>query len=570
MTEWALDTRLSGYCTPEQAQDELSAWKRLRRLLALLARPIYAEKKMTCTAFVQRLTQGMSATKYAVATSRGGVACHDALTIRNLDYAYVFFAGLVEGETPQRAKGNAIYSDVDLRRLQQQGIPLEGRREHGARERLLFHHVLSAARHALCLSWSVTRGDGQPATPSPYLSELLDLFSEVKNITEPLPLSDAFVPAQEDAASLRDVRAVAFLCAPELQKTFVEECARPAMGRAIEEKRYAAQPFGPYDGVLCCEKEEKDHTSCLRSLDRFSVNQLELYLHCPFRFFAERVLGVMEGGWAEAEFDARVRGIILHDALECFHRHYLGKAICVLPVEEADAVMSETVDAVFKVHDWKSVTAPTGVVHVERKRMKRVLQRYLDIARSRSEKGKEDAGWRPMHFEVSFGRVQGEQRDPLSNEKYFVVETDVGPVRFSGCIDRIDIKESLVRIVDYKSSTLPSAGEITTGNAMQLTVYQWVVQEHLFPDSTCTETWYLTPGHAKYQSGMRGRGTAWEFREENTRARIAAAVKGIREGYFPPTPDDPSKRCGYCPYRSACRYEEARVRRKKAVMEDAQ
>ena len=55
------------------------------------------------------------------------------------------------------------------------------------------------------------------------------------------------------------------------------------------------------------------------------------------------------------------------------------------------------------------------------------------------------------------------------------MENDVGPIRFTGRIDRVDLnaEETQARIVDYKSSTPPTKGAMESGNSLQLTIYAW-------------------------------------------------------------------------------------------------
>lgn len=508
-------------------------------------------------AFVELFTQGLREIPVPGVTRAPGVACGDPISLRNLTFDHVFFGGLTEGIVPFPPPMNAIYTDIDRARLRAAGIALEGGQEHGARERLLFQHVLESARNSLTLSWPAMKRDGRESTPSPFLTEVLSLFDGHAAVLEPAPRSDAFLPASAEAASLRDFRNAAYYRERTLRKVFADKFAEIEAGVRIEYDRHSPAPFGIYDGVLSDAELVSVLNAEFGTDHQFSVNQLEIYIDCPFRFFAERVLGVEETEAPEAEFDPRVRGTILHHALESFHRRYIGRGIPEIPAEEAFAAMRQAVEEAFAAHEWKSATAPPGLMQVERRRMQAALDRYLDI-----ERNGQAPPWQPGHFEVTFGRVKGPVLDSLSRPEPFRLETGAHPVLFAGRIDRIDKQGDTARIVDYKSGGIPSAGNIISGRSLQLTVYAWALERFLLPGTTCTEAVFIPVGCSEYREalGKNSPRNVWKQREANAMAAIVQAIHGIRSASFPPIPKEEA--CRYCGHKRACRYQQTRIERK--------
>ncbi len=508
--------------------------------------------------FTGTLRQAMQQTTFSVRQPRHGVACMDAQSARHLQFDYVFFAGANEGAVPRPPLANAIYSEEDIESLNEAGIAIEGRRAHSDREAALFGHILNAARTRLSISWSKLSRRGQEQFPSPYVRDTLDLFSGAlaqRNV----PHLHGLVPRPHEAASWRDLRNAALVWEPRIQAMFEEGLAPVRRGADIETRRHDRTPFDSYDGVIEDPRLVASLAERFGPAHQFSVNQIETYKACPFRFFVERVLALESVDVPVAEFDPRVRGTLVHAVLQAFHEHYVGRAAAEIPEEEARETMRTLAQQVFDDKAWRSTNAPRGVNAVERERLAAVLDRYLSI-----EYGLAETEWKPAHFEVSFGRAHGEASDALSRSEPYLLGTDAGEVAFAGRIDRIDESEGGMRIVDYKSGAPPAKKDILEGRSLQLAIYALALEEFLETGTMCVEAQFVQVGRAKRLEAL-GRGeksVAWPEREQLARDVVASCVRAIRAGQFPPSPDDNA--CAYCPGRSVCRYEPGRIEAKEA------
>jgi len=550
----AVDRAADALADPVFRDAQRNARAALDQLLESLANACDGEA-VAWPGFLDRLEQGMRETPFDWPDPPNGVLCCDPLHIRNLSFDYVFFGGLVEGVVPMPAPTDAIYPESDRTRLRDAGIAMEGRREHSARERMLFHHVLQAAEKGVTLSWPVLRPGDRETAPSQFLSELLELFEGHDVISEPMPLSDCFVPRARLAASWRDLRNAAFLHHPELRGAFPDVFAAPARVLQIEERRHGKEPFDAFDGMLGDPAAVAAIAQRFGPEHCFSVNQIECYVKCPFRFFAERLLRVEEEDTPDEAMDPLLRGLILHEALQRFHERFKGIPLRdVFTAPDAASVMMEALDAAFASHAWRNAAASRALLAVERERIAEALRRYI-----LSEAALDEA-WRTMHFELAFGPAGGENAAIARGRAPFVLETEAGPVNFSGRIDRVDEQDKALRVVDYKAGAIPGPGEIISGESLQLTVYAWAITRHLFSGASRAEALYISVGKGERRDALghtaRSR-ASWEPRERNAMRAIAGAVRGIRAAAFPPHPT--KNGCNYCDYRNACRYDQTRI-----------
>lgn len=483
-----------------------------------------------------------------------GVAALDLPSLRGLEFDHVFLAGANEGDLPSPPPANAIYSEADLSDLEQAGIALEGRRTHAEREARLFHNVLDAARKQLILSWRLYSREGREQFPSPYVAELRELLGNT--FGQPV-VYDRIAPKLDEIASWRDVcNAASEGCKAlkpivESRFPFIETAMR------IERVRNDKSPFGFYDGVV----DRPDIADRYGPNHVFSVKQLETYADCPFRFFVEYILNVEETELPEAEFDPRVRGLIMHRALELLHRRYHGLSVLEWPQKETSEAVRAAVDEAFDRFAVRSAATTRGVINAERQRFLLLLDRYLCI-----EIEKKDKEWKPSHFEVAFGDVRDSSDDLGKKEPYRLPLDNDTAILLRGRIDRIDLLgNDTARIIDYKTS-MPSP-DFKTGRSMQLAVYAMALEELLMPGRICREALFLAPGKAdrKEALGRTIKTDEWPERRAAVINQIMKCLEGIRAGRFPPTTADRDKICAHCAARRVCRFDENRIKRKEAA-----
>jgi hypothetical protein len=169
-----------------------------------------------------------------------------------------------------------------------------------------------------------------------------------------------------------------------------------------------------------------------------SPSALNTYIECRLRFYLRHVLKIREANEVEEDLDARVLGNFLHEVMELFYKRIAerknSKLIEAGDFAGSDSVIEKLIDEVF-VQTYK--LDPQKVVQYEGQRLvvrevvKRFAGRIVEI----------DLGYTPFFMEAleQEGLVHAVKLDSSP------------PVLISGKIDRVDRKENILRVIDYKT-----------------------------------------------------------------------------------------------------------------------
>jgi ATP-dependent helicase/nuclease subunit B len=236
---------------------------------------------------------------------------------RNPDVKLVFVLGLNETIFPAAPASPLLLTDSDRAELERRGASLGTTAARQlARERYHAYIAFTRAREKLVVTYALQDANGSQLNPSPFLSQLQQLFPELQVQTCPadndqqdcehvseliVPLLKAqalaanTVPAEKthEAAALQSVAAF-----PELAKVFaqIKQFNRPASEDSLAPD-LAAQIYGP---VL-----------------KTSVSRIEQFAACSFRFFVNSGLRAQERKLFE--LDVKEQGSFQHDVLARFH-----------------------------------------------------------------------------------------------------------------------------------------------------------------------------------------------------------------------------------------------------------
>lgn len=550
-----LDEAVRACVSEDLRAREGAALEEFRIMLGRLSEaPFSGEEKMSRTEFVQFLRRACGTQEFHVTPNpreRQGVRCLAMGSLRGLQFRHVFFGGVNEGVTPGMPRINAVYSEDDVRELRMAGIPLELQEVRSLRELTWFHQVLEAATDRLSVFWRTAAPDGKPLLRSPFLNDLLRLFPDERIERRPLRASQYYPPLSE-ARSARDLLNNIFAAGSKLPPRFSEAFAHVTHGAAIEKRRYSPAPFDVFDGVPA-GKENKETILAKYSEEHvFSATELEEYRQCPFRFFALRLLHLMQVDRPDTAFDRRDLGLVVHRVLEEFHRRYEGVPVSEIPVAEAETAMRELVESAFSDQAGGLSTVPEGILAAERLSAHERLQRYLEFER------KADEVWRPRYFEAVFG--EGECPYPP-----LAIATEAGTVHMRGRIDRIDEGGKGYRVVDYKTGAVPKAENLKQGISLQLVAYALALEQVIAPGAECVEGVLLQVGTDEKRRVREKGQTNWDNTKEGFYKGVAAALEGIRGTWFPPAPQPDV--CAYCDARRMCRIDASRVERKQEKAE---
>ncbi|APH55325.1 ATP-dependent nuclease subunit B [Granulibacter bethesdensis] len=223
-----------------------------------------------------------------------------------------------------------------------------------------------------------------------------------------------------------------------------------------------------------------------------SVTEIGRWLTDPYRLYAERILKLKPLDPLEQDTDAADFGMIVHDGMQCF-------------LEEA-------------ARQW-----PGDPLTALRTAFRVALDRHNPRPALRS-------WWLPRLNRIAAWVATQEQRDTKIHTEtsgiWHLSDFPGGPFRLKGRADRIEIRrDGSLRLLDYKTGTVPSAPAILSGEAPQLPLEAAMMKAGAFPDVPAQYPselvyWRLSGGRVAGEEVILGRKTPAAWAEEQ--AQLAA------------------------------------------------
>ncbi len=553
-------------------------------LLDELCAPAAALQPRTLSQFADLLRDAISQAHVPAAT-RAGIQVTDLAAAGSAPCDYLFLGGLVQGEFPRLPP-----ADIFLEETQRRALNLD-EDSTTASERLLFYRAVCSARRGLGLFHPQQSGS-ETLAPSPFIDELDGLLA-------PQPETEKSNGAPGTLAELH-LRLGQGLCTTNKSDpahdalALYSQAARLdghatalrhlVRGLHIAELRTTSKSLGRHEGVL----DEESLLDALRTRlgagHSFSATQLELYGHCPFRFFAQELLNLQPLRDPEDDDSALKRGNLVH---RIFYRFYTAHGEAAERAENLATNIEEL------RHLGREIAEEMGLVGFF---WDRELERLL---------GSDDDGDRegvlpyflrlqaaaanpamPTHFELSFGSYpgMGEGDQQSTTTHYAISDSESGDeVRIAGKIDRIDrTADGRFVIFDYKTGRMPPVAEIDTGLNLQLPLYLLATESlfeelglrqgagaaylmlrdledcgrnGLFADATHRNTAYVASGRYGIYDHE-----AYRQRLDAVRGFVLSYTRAMRRGVFHVTTHDPAKICPHCSYQQSCRLDPQRMR----------
>ncbi len=354
-----------------------------------------------------------------------GIQVMGVLETRNLDFENVFILSMNEGSLPAPARQNS-YIPHSIRKAY--GLPAHD--HHDATYAYLFYRLLQRSSNIFLY----------------YNSEPNVLgTNEMSRYLRQLQVESGLEIKQRILSNPIQVKPVEPLSFPQSIKS-LEYLGRYAKAD-VERGRLEDKPLSPS-----------------------AIND---YIECRLRFYLKNIAGLREADEVEEELDARVFGNLLHDVMYWFYD---------------DLRMAKQNTAV----------EPDDFINVETKLDRLIDRAFIKLYSLDPEKSVQYEGQRIIvkemvgEFAIKILRLD-EQRAPFEmeaiEEKLFyegevTVNGEPRKILLGGKIDRIDRKDSNVRIVDYKTgadeTNFPSieslfSGEVKRSKAAFQTIFYSLV-----------------------------------------------------------------------------------------------
>ncbi|MBI3553151.1 MAG: PD-(D/E)XK nuclease family protein [Elusimicrobia bacterium] len=458
-----------------------------------------------------------------------GVRVMDAMDARGQSFRVLIIVGLKEKLFPRMVSEDPLLREPARAALRHPAGYWIARKSAGyEEERLLFYLTLASARERVICVYPRSDEAGKAEVPSLYLRELCRAAGRT--------LEGERVPRQP-AEKL--VGCPARLLSPKelsLRSAFAGVLPPSLLARVGGLNRFGKP--GERDGLVGPAGEH------LKKLDRdgLSPSALDEFAQCPFRYFADRVLGLgtRDDDASMGEFASWARGKIYHAVLEEFYSKPAGGNWG----DRLDAA----VESVFAAHDWKSMGVYPVLWLSSKKTMSACLREFLawDLAEQKA------SGFRPLWLEKELrGAWPGR------------VPKDLAGLRAHGVIDRVDADEAgaRFRIVDYKTRWRKKgklAKLIAEGRLHQLPLYAELAAEALGGKAELAQAAIYcledSPDASGRERALSYEGKQWAADKKAYYELVAGQLEEIAKGRFLIKPnDDDFGYCRFCEFSTMCR-----------------
>ncbi|MEO8482341.1 MAG: PD-(D/E)XK nuclease family protein [Acidobacteriota bacterium] len=433
---------------------------------------------------------------------QAGVHLVDAVAARFGEFDDTYLVGLVETDWAERQRRSFFYSNVLLKALGWPQDDEQTRAQHAA-----FQDLLTLSRHRTRLSAFQLEGDAIVAV-SPIVESSRGLPEEV----EPTAPRGGLFPDER----------------------WTREGPLASAGTDGDDwialrRRRPALDGRDYGGFVSA-----------RDPETYRVSKVDRYVACPFKYFAEHVLGLSEDRDEEAGLTPLERGTLLHSLFEAFYQRWQAAghgAITTTLIPAAVTMFTDLMEQTLQ-------TLPPA-------------DRVLEDLRLRGSMVAPGVAARVFELEAASGAAVRERllEYELNGPFTFPVKFgfDTRTIEIRGKTDRIDVLgDGSLRVVDYKLGRMPDLN-----SSIQIAVYAHCAQAALEqrdgrPHPVSAAMYVAFGDDRRLEGRLPGDNTAMAVAAKAS--EFAGTIEKIEAGEFPPAPKKPSE-CVWCGFAGVCRKE---------------
>ncbi|MBS2213737.1 PD-(D/E)XK nuclease family protein [Carboxylicivirga mesophila] len=289
-----------------------------------------------------------------------------------------------------------------------------------------------------------------------------------------------------------------------------------------------------------------------------SPSALSVYIECPMRFYYQKIANISEPEEITEEADARIFGLIFHDVVEHLYKPFEGQEIEASTIEgwiKNKKRIDELIRDGFNKHlsDYEKGKNAFTEIHGKNVMVFEVIRRYL-LQFLKLEKAR-----------APFTIVE------LERKVEHTYACNGLQLNIGGYIDRLESKDGLLRVMDYKTGT----GDATAGSIEDLfntdkhkkikATFQTLLYS-LILDETANEPTPIQPGVIWVRDVFKKSYDTQLFLKDgrsknpillqSVQSEFKAGLDNLlAELYNPDIPFQPVEditKCRFCPYKTLC------------------
>ncbi|CAM3916587.1 MULTISPECIES: PD-(D/E)XK nuclease family protein [Flavobacterium] len=218
-----------------------------------------------------------------------------------------------------------------------------------------------------------------------------------------------------------------FITQLEIEKQRNHTITHEIYNAVLPEKAYS---------IIRVPKSEKllERLKEIATIKGFSPSSLTAYIRNPIQFYFQRVLRINEMEEVEENIAINTLGTIIHEALEALYKPYINKFLSFEDLEEmVSRIESVTLEQFKLVYKEGEIKKGKNLLAFEV--AKRNIYNFLQLEKKAVNDG--DA-IKIISLEEKLSTIIEDEKLPY-------------PVKISGNVDRIEIRNNAIRIIDYKT-----------------------------------------------------------------------------------------------------------------------
>ncbi len=289
-----------------------------------------------------------------------------------------------------------------------------------------------------------------------------------------------------------------------------------------------------------------------------SPSALSTYIECPLRFYFKYLAGAKEPDDISEELDPRVFGNLFHQTVEALYDPFVGKEVMPKDIEQISqtANIRKTLEIIFSRNIPFTSQDQNIFADLQGKNslVFEVLMRYL-------------TGFFESEKETAPFTIKG-----LEANMHMIFETPAGKrVKIGGNIDRLDEKEGITRVIDYKTGKglnriaaiedlFDTSKHSDIKAVFQTLLYGLMISDEKTPKEliqpgvvwmrklfTETDTsLYLQPARQKKET------LTLALVDEDYRNELGRMLDELFDHRIPFHQTEHEENCGYCIYKEIC------------------
>ena len=537
--------------------------------------------------YLNCLDIALQAGKIEIKNQGNGVLVFPLESAGALWFDIMILGGLAENEFPSSCPLNLFDIGQKVR---------DGQMDHLYEERLMFFKALSLPSQRLYLTYPTNDRPTESGRSAfiDHLENIVDISDLEMGNAKPIFTVESFLRHYGINQYHQDPKSGNHSQTLFLPSNQIDEQQLKLINHTVwvEKSRSETGAAPEYKGQISMDKVAERDFLKLKNKS-YSVSQLEQYGRCPFQYFAHHVLNltINQGDIDENEYlPSLQKGNLLHKILFDFYSErkssdWLSELSSEVDLKIAELDLSKIAQKHLDHYSKEQQIKPDLFWEIETEEIvgssyrTGLLEQFL-----RLDFEQKSLAVKPRYFEVAFGSIAAQKGRDLELGQPEPLQ--LGPIKVTGKIDRIEIGDGFFVIADYKTGYyVPTISEILAGLSLQLPIYLRVAEQLLAsqagkPNSKwkgVAGVYYLlrNQGQIKLGCGDKsyldqaykvGRRTAQiipnsrqpHLESLNQLVDIALQhaygyAEKIEHGHFPLTSHDKKKVCRFCNFKQICR-----------------